>query len=72
MRVRRGSPRGASFAGPGTEVVMIKFGANVTVFLLVFGMALLDAVASRDAMGALLWLALGLVFLRADTLQAKR
>jgi hypothetical protein len=51
---------------------MINFGPNVTVFLLFFGIALLDAVRSRNLVVALLWLALGLVFLRADALKSKR
>lgn len=50
---------------------MINLGANVTVFLLFFGIALLDAIRSRDLVAAFLWLALGLVFLRADALKYK-
>ena len=50
---------------------MINLGANVTVFLLFFGIALLDAVRSRDLIAALLWVALGVVFLRADALKQK-
>lgn len=46
-------------------------GPNVTVFLLFFGIALLDALRSRDLLAAALWLALGLVFLRADALKRK-
>ena len=41
-------------------------GANVTVFLLFFGLSLLDALQSRAWIRAALWLAIGLVFLRAD------
>ena len=51
---------------------MINFGPNVAVFLLFFGIALLDAIRSRDLVGAFLWLALGLVFLRADALKRTR
>jgi hypothetical protein len=50
---------------------VINLGANVTVFLLFFGMALLDAIRSRDLALAFLWLALGLVFLRADAPKRK-
>jgi hypothetical protein len=39
---------------------------NVTIFLLFFGMSLLDAFRSRDWLRAALWLAIGLVFLVAD------
>lgn len=49
-------------------VVMMDLGPNVTVFLLFFGLALLDATLSGDLIAACLWIALGLVFLRADTL----
>ena len=47
----------------------VKLGANVTVFLLFFGISLLDAVHSHDWPRALLWLALGFVFLRAVALK---
>ena len=47
----------------------IKLGPNVTVFALFFGVSLLDAVRSHDWLRAFLWLALGLVFLRADALK---
>jgi len=44
-------------------------GTNVTVFLLFFGVALLDAARSHDWLQTMLWLALGFVFLRADALK---
>jgi hypothetical protein len=47
----------------------ITLGTNVTVFLLFFGISLLDAVQSHDWLRALLWFAIGLVFLRADSLK---
>ena len=49
----------------------VTLGANVTIFLLFFGISLLDAVRSHDWLRALLWLALGLVFLRADSLKSR-
>ncbi len=49
----------------------VKLGANVTIFLLFFGISLLDAVRSHDWLRALLWLALGVVFLRADALKPR-
>ena len=52
-------------------VVMMDLGPNVTVFLLFFGLALLDATLSGDLIAACLWVALGLVFLRADTLKRR-
>jgi hypothetical protein len=45
----------------------LEFGTNVTVFLLFFGIALLDAIQSHDwlrAAPARFWFAIGLVFLR--------
>jgi hypothetical protein len=47
----------------------VKLGPNVTIFLLFFGLSLLDAVRSHYWLRALLWLAPGLVFLRADALK---
>jgi hypothetical protein len=47
-------------------VQAVKLGANVTIFLLFFGISLLDAFRSHDWLKAVLWLALALVFLRAD------
>jgi hypothetical protein len=41
-------------------------GTSVTVFLLFFGLALLDAFASQRWLTAAFWLAIGLVFLHAD------
>jgi hypothetical protein len=49
----------------------LPFGPNVTVFLLFFGISLLEAVRSQDWLSAVLWFALGLVFLRADALKRK-
>jgi galactitol-specific phosphotransferase system IIC component len=43
-------------------------GPNVAVFLLFFGIALLDAIRLRDWIRSALWLAVGLVFLWGDTL----
>lgn len=50
----------------------MNFGPNVTAFLLFFGIALFDAIRSRDLVGAFLWLALGVVSLRADALKRTR
>ena len=47
----------------------LRFGTNVAVFLLFFGIAFLDAVQSGDWLRSAFWLALGLVFLRADALK---
>ena len=47
-------------------------GTNITIFLLFFGLSLLEAVQARDWLKAVLWLAIGLVFLRADGLRRER
>jgi len=44
----------------------IKLGTNFTVFLLFFGVATLEAFQTQDWLKAILWLAIGLVFLLAD------
>ena len=49
----------------------MKFGTNLAVFLLFFGIALLDALQSKDWLRSAFWLAIGLVFLRADALKPK-
>jgi hypothetical protein len=48
----------------------VRMGTNVTVFLLFFGIALLDALRSQDWLRAAFWVAIGLVFLRADALKS--
>jgi hypothetical protein len=47
----------------------LKLGPNVAVFLLFFGISLLDAFRSHDWLRAAFWCAIGLVFLRADALK---
>jgi hypothetical protein len=47
-------------------------GSNVTIFILFFGLSLLEAVQTRNWFRAVLWLALGLVFLWADGLPRRR
>jgi hypothetical protein len=46
----------------------LRIGSNVTVFVLFFGVALLDALRSADLLRAAFWVAIGLVFLRGDAL----
>ena len=48
-----------------------KLGPNVTVFLLFFGISLLDALGGGDWLRAAFWLAIGVVFLRADALKRR-
>ena len=47
----------------------IKFGTNFTVFLLFFGVAILEAFQTRNWIKSAFWLAIGVVFLAADNLK---
>ncbi|HEX8906322.1 MAG TPA: hypothetical protein VF771_15845 [Longimicrobiaceae bacterium] len=47
----------------------VRIGTNVTIFLLFFGLSLIDAVQTHDWLRAAFWCAIGLVFLRADALR---
>ena len=49
----------------------LKLGGNVAVFLVFFAISLLDAIWSHHWVGAVLWLAFGAMFLRADSAEAK-
>lgn len=44
----------------------IRLGTNFTVFLLFFGVAVLEAFQTRNWIKSLFWLAIGIVFLAAD------
>lgn len=48
----------------------IRLGSSVTVFLLFFGVAALEAIQSRNWLKMVFWLAIGTVFLRADRARA--
>jgi len=45
----------------------IRFGANFAVFILFFGLSLLDALQNAAWFRAALWLAIAVVFLVADS-----
>jgi len=47
----------------------IKLGTNFTVFLLFFGVGILEAIQTRNWPKAAFWFAIGLVFLVADNLK---
>jgi hypothetical protein len=49
----------------------LQLGTNVTVFLLFFGVAALEAFQTRNWLKAALWGAIGLVFLMADNLKRR-
>jgi hypothetical protein len=56
------------------EAVMrkIRLGSNFTVFALFFGVATLEAFQSRTWLNAVFWLAIGILFLVADSLRNSR
>jgi hypothetical protein len=47
----------------------IKLGTNFTIFLLFFGVAMLETFQTRNWLKAVFWVAIGLVFLVADNLK---
>ncbi len=47
----------------------IRLSTNFTVFLLFFGVSILDAFQTRNWIRAAFWLAIGIVFLVADNLK---
>jgi hypothetical protein len=47
----------------------IKLGTNFAVFILFFGMGILEAFQTRNWPKAVFWVAIGLVFLVADNLK---
>ena len=49
----------------------IRLGANLTVFLLFFGVSMLEAFQTRNWIKAGFWLAIGIVFLASDNLKQK-
>ena len=49
----------------------INLSTNFTVFLLFFGVAMLEAFRTRNWIKAGFWLAIGIVFLAADNLKKK-
>jgi hypothetical protein len=49
----------------------IRLGTNFTVFLLFFGVALLEAFQTHNWIKSIFWLGIGLVFLAADNLKKK-
>ena len=50
----------------------LRIGSGFTIFALFFGISLLDALRGGDWLRALLFFALGLVFLLADGAQTQR
>jgi hypothetical protein len=54
-----------------SDMKKIKLGINFTVFILFFGVALLEAFQTRNWLKSVFWLAIGVVFLLADNFKKK-
>jgi hypothetical protein len=50
---------------------MTRLGANSVIFILFFGISLLEAFQSHQWLKAFFWLAIGFVFLRADLIKPR-
>lgn len=49
----------------------IKLGTNFAVFLLFFGVAMLEAFQTRNWIKSIFWIAIGVVFLVADNFKKR-
>ncbi|MEO6253249.1 MAG: hypothetical protein ABIO79_08095 [Ferruginibacter sp.] len=49
----------------------VRLGTNFAVFLLFFGVALLEAFQSQNWLKSIFWVAIGIAFLVADNLKRK-
>jgi hypothetical protein len=49
----------------------LKFGTNTAIFLLFFGVAVIEAVQTQNWLKVVFWVAISLVFLLADILKKK-
>jgi uncharacterized membrane protein len=50
----------------------LKFGTNFALFVLFFGVALLDAFQSGNWIRAIFWVAIGVTFIIGDNMRAKK
>ena len=66
-----GIPPGVETREDCEKMTLSKPGANLTVFLLFFGVATLEAFQSRNWIKASFWLAIGIVFLAAGSLKRR-
>ena len=49
----------------------LKFDTNFTIFILFFGVSLLEAIQTGNWLKSLFWLAIGVVFLLADNFKKR-
>jgi len=50
----------------------IKFGANFAVFILFFGLSVVEAIQTQNWIKVIFWLAIALVFLFADNFKKNK
>ena len=62
----------AGTVGPARRVMQIRLDTNFAIFVLFFGVSMLEAFQTGNWVKALFWLAIGLVFLLADNFKKKR
>ena len=67
-----GGPGGRNIKFEGGGMKLPKLGSGFTIFILFFGVALLEAFQSSNWLKAAFWLAIGFVFLVADNLWSKK
>jgi hypothetical protein len=53
------------------DMKKIRFGTNFIVFVLFFGVAMLEAFQTKNWLKSIFWLAIGIVFLVADNFRKK-
>jgi hypothetical protein len=51
------------------DMKKLRLSTNFTVFLLFFGVAMLDAIRSQDWLKSIFWAGIGIAFLAADNLK---
>jgi len=50
----------------------VRFSTNFTIFILFFGLGLIEAFKKGEWLEGFFWIAIGVVFLAADSLEKKR
>jgi hypothetical protein len=56
----------------GNKMSKFRFGTGFTLFILFFGLAMLESFQTGNWIKALFWTAIGITFLVADNLQGKK
>jgi len=50
----------------------IKLGTNFVIFLLFFGIALIETIGKKNYLESLFWVAIGIIFLVSDNLKKNK